>query len=251
MDGLTAELSFAGEWDEAGRFAAELETEDLPDSLRVRVAESRSFLYALQGRFDEADDALRSVVDLRASLSDPRMRGWERLTTAFDHLMAGRLEEAYAAAIEGVGFPGDGVLYNAEWATRAALWMRDLARAEQGLAICDAQPDRGRLVAADRLTLRAGVLALRGETGEALEAYREAARTYRELELPLYLGWCLVDEAVVLDPSLPEVAAAAAEARAIFERLGSPPLLARLQAGLAPRGASGRRSPAAVRSSIA
>ena len=94
------------------------------------------------------------------------------------------------------------------------------------------------------------MMALEGNVEGALGAYREATRVYRDLDLPLHLGLCLMDLGTLLDPALPEVSAAAAEARVIFERLGSPPLLARLEAGLEARLDAHQRTPAKAPSSV-
>jgi hypothetical protein len=87
--------------------------------------------------------------------------------------------------------------------------------------------------ATDRLYLGAGVRALEGDPGGAVADFRVAAGMYRDLGLPVSLGLCLVMFAVVLGPDVPEARAAGDEARALFTRLGSPTLLARLDDGLA------------------
>ena len=73
-------------------------------------------------------------------------------------------------------------------------------------------------------------MALDGDTDGALAAYRESERLYRALDMPFPLSMSLMEAGTLLDPAIPAVAAAAVEARALLERLGSPPLLARLEA---------------------
>jgi hypothetical protein len=101
------------------------------------------------------------------------------------------------------------------------------------LELYEARPERGRIVAVTRQTLRAGLQALLGQREASSAVYRDALRHWRELDVPFMLGLCLLDFATLVGPREPEARAAADEARAIFTRLGSPPLLARLEAGLA------------------
>ena len=75
-------------------------------------------------------------------------------------------------------------------------------------------------------------MALDGDADGALAAYRESERMFRALEMPFPLATGLMEAGTLLDPAIPAVAAAAVEARAIMEPLGSPPLLARLAAML-------------------
>jgi hypothetical protein len=166
-------------------------------------------------------------------MDDPRVAGSGRFDDCFVATVAGRLTDAYESGMAGVALGYEAALYNAEWATRAALWLGDPARVRVALELYEARPDRGRVVAATRQTLRAGLHALLGERDAAMAAYRDAIRRWREMDVPFMLGLCLLDFATLVGPREPEARAAADEARAIFTRLGSPPLLARLDAGLA------------------
>ena len=109
-----------------------------------------------------------------------------------------------------------------------ALWMGepDLVReaGQRFLAI----PAPGRMFRLLRTQVRGSLAAVDGHMDEALALYREAATGWRDSGVVLSLGLLLTDMAVALDHSNPEVAAAAEEAREIWTRLGSPPLLARL-----------------------
>ncbi|MGZ3640642.1 MAG: AAA family ATPase [Candidatus Limnocylindrales bacterium] len=250
QDALTFMLTFVGEWDEAARLRAEVEAEELSPARRLSFSGSAVFMDGLRGEFERARAILAEVEPLYAGFDDPRAAGNRAIIQAFLEALEGRLEEAFMTGREGAGMGGDSVLVNAEWATRASLWARDPARARLALDLYEAQPDRGRIIAADRWTLQAGMMALEGNVEGALGSYREATRVYRDLDLPLHLGLCLMDLGTLLDPALPEVSAAAAEARVIFERLGSPPLLARLDAGLEARKDAQQRAPAKAPSSV-
>lgn len=133
----------------------------------------------------------------------------------------------------GAAMPYEPALGCAEWAARAALWSGDARGARAALSLFEARPERGRAVAAKAAELRAGIQALDGQAGAARAGYRDAIRAWRDLDAPFYLGLALLGSATLVGPGEPEARAAADEARAIFSRLGSPPLLGRLDAGLA------------------
>ena len=97
----------------------------------------------------------------------------------------------------------------------------------------EARPERGRAIAARRVLLRAGVQALEGDRDAAIKGFREAIRSWRDLDAPFYLGVALLEFASLIGPSDSEALAAAEEARALWTRLGSAAMLSRLDAGLA------------------
>jgi hypothetical protein len=148
--------------------------------------------------------------------------------------LAGRLEEAYEAGFDGAKHGvGDPVQYSAEWATRVAFWLVDAERARAALQLHEALPDRGRVVSLIRRSLQAGVQALAGDRDGAVVAYRDALRAWRDMGVPFYVGATAMEFAMLVGPGVPEARAAADEAREIWTRWGSPPLLARLDEGLA------------------
>jgi hypothetical protein len=87
-------------------------------------------------------------------------------------------------------------------------------------------------VEGSRRTIAAGVGALTGEAA-VVEAYRDAMRIWRELELFFPLALCQLDFVTLAGGDEPDAAAAAAEARQIFERLRARPFLARLDRAMA------------------
>jgi tetratricopeptide (TPR) repeat protein len=225
---------FIGDWDRTDQILAEVEEADPPDSLLVQKDSTRAFVQALRGDIATADALLAAIAPVRATADDPRAPWWKRLDEAIVHAFGGRLEEAYAAALDAAAHGvGDPVQPSAEWATRVALWLGDAKRARAALQLHEALPDRGRMVSLMRLSLRAGVHALEGDRDAALAAYREALRSWHDLDIPFFLGLTSLEFATLVGPAQPEAAAAADEARAIWTRLGSPPLLARLDEGLA------------------
>ncbi len=127
---------------------------------------------------------------------------------------------------------GGTTFYCAEWAARAALWLGDAKRALVAVDRLDELRVSGRVPRAIRLEMQAGAAALDGDHARALAGYREAIGIWRELDVPVNLGLCLTDMAIVVGPTQPEGVAAADEARAVWERLGLPSVLARLDEGL-------------------
>jgi hypothetical protein len=79
----------------------------------------------------------------------------------------------------------------------------------------------------------AGLAALEERIPEARAGFEEAMRRYRELDLPYQLGAAAISMVYALGAEDPGARAIVDEGRAIFERLGSPPLLRILEQGAA------------------
>jgi hypothetical protein len=79
----------------------------------------------------------------------------------------------------------------------------------------------------------AGIAALTGQADEAAGGYRDAIRQWRNLEAWFELALCQLDFVRFVGGASPDVAAAAAEAREIFTRLGAPAFLQRLEEAVA------------------
>ena len=121
-------------------------------------------------------------------------------------------------------------------AARAALWARDAEGVREDLATLEATLFHGPSVDADLKTIRAGLAALEGRTGEALSGYREVLALWRDLGLAWDEALCGLDMVLLLGTGDPEVRAAAESSRAT---------LVRLEAGLdhrPSRGSDGRVS---------
>jgi hypothetical protein len=115
---------------------------------------------------------------------------------------------------------------------RAALWAGDGRAARDDLVALDATGVHGPAIEAGRATMRAGIAAFEGRPAEALALYREALRAWRDLGLAWDEALCGLDMALLMDPSEPEVRAAAEAAREILVRLEAAPFIARLDAAL-------------------
>jgi class 3 adenylate cyclase/tetratricopeptide (TPR) repeat protein len=236
---------FSGEWDDADRFLAEMAAPDLPSAGKVSLASQSSALLAFRGDTDEAAARLAEVAELRLG-DDPRNPGWKANDELFVDLMAGRLEKAYAGLIDlAAENLTEVAVFAGEWAARAALWIGDSAKARRASELYDAAPERGRFLEAMRLGMRAGVKALEGDRDRALAGYREAIRVFRDLDIEFEAALTSIEFAITLGPDEPEAVAAGDAARAYWTRLGSPPLLARLDEGLARWQKRGTTSPAA------
>ena len=117
-------------------------------------------------------------------------------------------------------------------AAHAALWADDAVGAAAQLAAIDAAGFRAPAVEATRVTIRAGLAAIDKLEAEALALYRDALRRWRDLRLVVDEALCAVDMVTLLDPSDPEVRAAADAARTILVKLGARPFVERLDAAM-------------------
>jgi hypothetical protein len=115
-------------------------------------------------------------------------------------------------------------------AGHAAVWLRDRARAERLVGLLEALSVRGLWTTASIRGLNAGIAALAGRPTDAIGAFTDAARTLRELGLPLDTALLLMDEAATIGVGDPAGRAAADEAHEILTRLGAVVLLDRLDA---------------------
>ncbi len=152
---------------------------------------------------------------------------------AFARFAAGDLGGARSAWIQAGTYVTHERYVSMPRAARAALWAGDVAAAQGDLDTLDASGFHGPAIDTDRRTIRAGIAALEGRSGEALALYRDAIRVWRDLGLAWDEALCGLDMALFLDPAEPEVRAAADAAREILVRLEAAPFIARLDAAMA------------------
>ncbi|HUG30744.1 MAG TPA: adenylate/guanylate cyclase domain-containing protein [Candidatus Limnocylindria bacterium] len=217
-----------GEWDWAlGELEAAIPDETDPISRGMLLSG------ALQIRAFRGLDTSALIAEIEDLLDedDPVMRAgleWARATVAFG---AGDLAAAPSHARR---YAEDWPQASAEpWvmAARSQLWAADPG-AEADLESLSRPNFHGQALDIDRLTIRAGLAALHGRTGESLTLYRDALRGWRDLGLPWDEALCAIDMATLLNPSEPEVAAAAETTRETLRRLGATPFLDRLDAAM-------------------
>ena len=119
--------------------------------------------------------------------------------------------------------------YAATIAGHGAIWRRDLARLREMVARLDSFGLRGRYFDAERATFEAAIAALDGG-GRGVELFIAAAAEWRDQDLPLGLGLCLLAFAALLGDTDERARAAGEEARQVFEGLRATALVARLDA---------------------
>jgi hypothetical protein len=142
-------------------------------------------------------------------------------------LAEGDIERAHHDAAEAVATDPLGI--NSSYAlaiqARTSLWLHDASGAHDALAAM--RGFRGRWMAAERLTVEAGLAALDGRSEIAASGYRNCIEAWRGLDCTLDLALCELDLVLLLGPDHPD-ATAAKEARDIFIQMGATPFLQRL-----------------------
>jgi hypothetical protein len=200
------------------------------DVERALLIWSRVVIDSLRG-----EDRTEDVRWLERYLSDADEKMWResvvevRFWVAFG---AGRISDAYDAAMEHGRVHPDEASHSYAYAAICGLWERDRERAAAALAALDATEAHGRVVNMNRRTIQAGLAALDGRTGEAQSAFREALAGWRDLGSPWRVALTAITMATLLGPANPEVRAAAEAAREVLTRLGAQPFLQRLDAGM-------------------
>ena len=227
-------------WEEA---LAEAE-EDLADArahtLLSPLDEIRSV--SLQGllrvaRGEPSDEALASLEMLADRTTDAFGPAAVHVMRGDRALLAGEHAEACRAFLLAAEEPNIGEIFLAR-SMRAALWGGDIVTARQIADRLDAHPSAASNISAARIAARAGIAALEGRLDEALAGYREALSRYRAMGLALDLACADLDLVVLVGGDGPATREAAAEARAIFERVGARPFLERLEAAVGPQAAA-------------
>ena len=104
------------------------------------------------------------------------------------------------------------------------------------LGALEATGAHGPWIDSRRVSIQAGLAALGQRPADALGQYADALRRFRDLGVVLDEALTAIEMATLLDPTLPEVRAAADAARGILTRLRARPFLDRLEAAMA-RGA--------------
>jgi hypothetical protein len=223
--------SRVGDWDWALALLAEWSTVDVPAAQRVELIADQVMFDAQRGLDPSAQMA--EMEPLTIGLSDPQYGSYERWAVAWASLAAGHLGDAAGSARAAVELTGYFAPMTLPLAARASLWEGKTEEVRRVLDELGQVSSKGAALSADILTIRAGLAALEGRTAEATSLYRDALRAWQALGLQWDEALCSIDMATVLDPSDPEVRAAAESASAILTRLAAAPYLARLSTALA------------------
>ena len=245
---LTTMLVYVGRWDETERLIAELNEAPASGS---RLELGQAFFLALRGDFDAVDRLLESLRPLMAHVSLATMGANNKLTEGQILAVRGELDKSHLILAEAMHSEvSHAAAEAAGWAGSVALWMGEPELVREAAQRYLEMPAPGRMFRFLRIQARANLAAVDGRTDEALALYRDAAADWRESGVVLNLALLLTDMAVALDRSNPDVASAAEEAREIWTRLGSPPMLARLDQPSPLVGATQRMSASLSRAEI-
>ncbi len=220
-----------GEWDWALAVFAELDQGDVPLETRPLILQA-ALIKAYRGSLTAESSRVTKIEATMGSMTNPQWASLLPANQASIAFAAGDLEASYRFAMRGVStargdLTASAVAYSA--AAQAALWLRDREHAGEAVHALDSIPLKGARLDATRKQFRAGLLALDGRGEDALAAYAEAARRFRDRDLHYCLGICQLELTMLLGADHPQARAAADEAREIFTRLDSPPMLERLK----------------------
>jgi class 3 adenylate cyclase/tetratricopeptide (TPR) repeat protein len=228
-----------GDWEWA---LSELEpalADELEGPDRGRLLQVSLYMRASRG------ESVASVVDelsrLLGSSTNMIWRSMMDMATAYAAFAGGDLAAARGTWRKVASTSAEYLPMSLASAARAALWAGDVAGAREDLAALGASAIHGPAIDAARTTIQAGIAAMEGRQSDALGLYRQALRTWRDLELAWDEALCGIDMATLIDPREPEVVAVAGSTREILVRLGAVPFVDRLDAAVARDGAGPRR----------
>jgi len=249
--GLVYPLFLLGRWSEVETLMTEIADVDTSDANVTEFLLGAALYLAFRGDSERADAMLERAKPLVAEASLGALAAHQTYIEASVGAVAGRLADSYRLAANGMATANSThAVFNADWAARTGLWMADQGRVRKAADAFASFRYPGRVFKAMNIQGQAAADALEGRAGDATSRYLEATRLWRDLDVPVPLALALTDMSIALGTSDPKGAAAAEEARAIWTRLGSPPMLARLdQAGAdaaAPQAKSAHASESAV-----
>ncbi len=218
-----------GDWD----WAASLLNEWIPpDNFSPHHTEffiDRAILTAARGGDPGAD--IEAAAGLRQEITDPQFESYEHWARAWAAFAAGEYAEARSEAEVASQHTHYFFPLAMPLAARAALWSGQPDAAQKALDALVGSGYKGAAVELDMATIRAGIATLEGRGAEALAAYREALRGWRQYGLAFDEALAVTDMATLLPPAergSADVATAVEWARGTLERLGAQPILKRL-----------------------
>jgi class 3 adenylate cyclase/tetratricopeptide (TPR) repeat protein len=250
INNLGYEGFVAGDWDDA---LAEMEgalNDELDYKDRIMIMCNAAIVHTARG--EPIDEHLNEVMRLGAAIPSEDWHAVHLDPEANRALAQGKPADARRAwrrMVELDPSQANEFLYRA---AVADLWTGDQATPARDLEELDATGVHGRVAAARRLSLEAGLAAFEGKTGEAVALYGEALSAWRELRIAWDEALTAMSMAKLLDPSLPEVRRAAQNAREFLVRVRAAPFIEQLDAALTrelDRAAGDRRSAAAAAAS--
>ena len=220
-------------WDEVLAEAAEDDdgssdgTGDPMDEVRRRGIAG----FFLVARGESTDATLARLESLASEVSDPNGISSVSILRSDRALHAGDFGLACDAAVHAAEVDPSAAVYLG-MAMRPALWGRDLGRARQVADRLDADPATDAAIATYRVAARAGIAALEGRVDDAIAGFRDALSRFRSDHSEYEVARISLDFVLLVGPDHPATREAAAEARAIFERVRARPYLERLDAAM-------------------
>ncbi len=231
-----------GDWDALLALSDELLGTGAPLTTdQIEIVGVPMAVYAFRGEVEAVADAAGRFETSLGSATASQEQTMAVEIRMFVELSGGRLDDVLAHDLTGAerqyGF------HCHVLAADAAVWSRDLGRVQVALAGIAALRPAGRWAAASRLAATAGAAALEGRAQESEAAYREALDGLRELGALRDVALVAMDR-VAASADDGAAAAAADEARQIWDRLRAGAMLDRLDALLAARAGRAHASPA-------
>jgi tetratricopeptide (TPR) repeat protein len=192
---------------------------------RMPILIGLAWMHAVRGH--DPREWIEAMSVTGKELSDPRVAGGSSVR-AFVALIDGRYEEALE--LFRATPSADDVGGMEASAARIALWMGDTGIAAEELARIDDSWANAGMVRLRKLAILAGIAAVEGDIETALSLYGEVGRGWRELGIAWEESFHGLDMAILLDPAIPAVRAAADRSRELFTKMGAVPLLEMLDA---------------------
>ena len=220
-----------GDWDRAEAALSEALADDPDPEDRLSVLSNFVLLRAYRG--DDVSTLLAELTRLTEATMDPVLVSSLHEARGAAALASGRLSEAYAEKMTAAEVGGVNITTHWAQAARAALWAGDTTGANTALETLEAAGFRVPTAEARTVTIRAGLAAAVGDEAAAIRLYRDALRHWRDLRIEFEEALCGMDMAILLEPSNPDVRAAADSARSFLIRVHATPLLDRLEAAIA------------------
>ncbi|HEX2883270.1 MAG TPA: AAA family ATPase, partial [Candidatus Limnocylindria bacterium] len=217
-DLATAAAVEVGSWDWALETIADLQQRGVGDAYGILLSATVATIRSLRG-----EPAPLAELDRYEPLSadtDAQVAATARLARAWAAFLSEDFPNAVALAREGADRMSGAIQHHDRARVmRFCLWSANRDDAAAELERLRAVADWGRAAEAAVLTMEAGVLALAGD-GLATIRYGAAREAWEQLEMPLQLALCLLDE-----QRLVGTASHSSELLAICDRLGADGLL--------------------------
>ena len=234
-------MHVARDWDAAlARLDVELER-TRSDADKTRLLSTRALIFAWRGGPDPVHGEELRALEQAQAFPDPDADAWAITVPATVELVQGRPELAIDAFRRGITLHSQNKAEARFQLALAAHWMRDAAAAEEAYAETRQEEFAGGYTEGIEYLAQAGAAALDGRRSEAVEAYRRSVSAFDGAGVEFYAALAKLD-ALTLLPDEPLFEGWADDARACFERIASPALLARLDEAVTTRSAAPERT---------